>query len=139
MFKTLYQHSTPFISEDSADLHLNRVYLNIPNDGKATTITRLYRIIAIVLCLFCIALHLMINPWYNMIVYFSNVTVLTTLTQLSISYYLTTTTLPGNRHSILAVFHSLFEINCGFNLIVVTLYWGLLHEGMMKEFKDQPM
>ena len=44
MFKTLYGGDTPVLTEkddrDSAEIHLNGVYLNIPNDGKASSFSR---------------------------------------------------------------------------------------------------
>merc|ERR1719469_195001 len=137
MFKTLYGHPTPTKDDrDPASVHLTTVYLNIPHDGKASTFSRQWRIVGLILCSFCIILHLIINPWYTLAGYLTNWTVMTTFVQLLMSYYLTTNVVSENRLAILAWYHALFEVNCGLHLSVVTLYWSLLHKDLIDKFKD---
>ena len=134
MLKALYGERHPIFQKDidMVDIHLNHVLLNIPNIATPSHTENVARFLGLSMVVFNALWYCYCHPWYNLIAFMSNIVILTTILQLSLSLYLSNYKLKTRLH-LLSTYHLLTEVNCGLHICVLLVYWIVLRKSIFAE------
>ena len=110
--------------------------INLSNETEGKTNKLILRILAIILPSINISMSLAIAPWKAYFTFFTNWGVVATLiTALFLTYCGSHGDSITQQKGKLACMHIIFEVAFAFNLIIVTVYWTVLHVHVIDDFE----